>query len=231
MIRRLCRRLIALIAAAVLPSCSDTPAAPSPQAASPAPIVGVSLSPREATLAVGSTVALNAVVTNSSDTRVTFRSSDPAIAAVGETGIVTCLAPGLATVEARSMADPGMSSSATITCTPASDPEPLPVEGLSIDVSPRSLSLSYAWTAFCPMGMDIGTFTVLNNGGVTAEIEILSGQVRTTRYMFPLPPGESRDVGVFHHCFRGDVETTIRVIARAGGEEIVRNVRVSVTIQ
>ena len=230
MIRRLCLRVTVLTAALALPSCTDmdTPGA-APPVVAPAPVVTVSITPREATLEVGATLALNAVVSNTTDTRLTFRSSDPGIAGVGETGIVTCVAPGRTTVEARAMADPGMSASAAITCTPASAPVPPTVEGLSISVSPRELSLAYRspGPGFCQL--DVGTFTVLNNGGVTAEIEILpGGPLYTSRYMFPLPPGESRDVAVIYACIGGSA--TIRVIARAGGQEITRNVRVTITL-
>ena len=77
----------------------------------------VSVSPRTSTLAPGETQQLVAAVQidEGMSTAVTWRVSDPAVAMVASTGLVTGVAPGVTTVTAVSVADSTRRGSATIT--------------------------------------------------------------------------------------------------------------------
>jgi hypothetical protein len=78
------------------------------------PPVGVTVAPTTAELLVGGTVQLRASVTRSGDARVTWSSSNAAVARVDASGLVTGAAPGTATVTATSVADPSASATATV---------------------------------------------------------------------------------------------------------------------
>ena len=99
--------LLAVLTAFALTSC-DNPAT------EPGEPVTVTLSTDAAEVALGETVTLNATVTGSSS-GVTWQSSDPDVAQVSATGVVTGFGPGTATVTARSVQDASVSASATIT--------------------------------------------------------------------------------------------------------------------
>jgi len=86
-------------------------------AIAPAPTVNVTVSPLAANLAVGATQQFQATVTGSSNTGVTWSSSQPGVAAVSSSGLVTGVAPGIATIRAQSVADPSKSASVAVTIT------------------------------------------------------------------------------------------------------------------
>jgi trimeric autotransporter adhesin len=80
----------------------------------------VSISPNTATLRVGNTTTLQALVSADEgvSTSVTWTSADPAVASVSAQGLVTAVAPGTAVVTARSVSDSRVQASATITVSP-----------------------------------------------------------------------------------------------------------------
>jgi uncharacterized protein YjdB len=98
------------------------------------PVASVSVTPSSATVTVGATTPLTATPKdaqgNALDRPVSWSSSDPAVAAVDGSGLVTGVAEGSATVTASSE---GKSGSAAITVTP------IPVA--SVDVSPASATI------------------------------------------------------------------------------------------
>lgn len=86
----------------------------------PAPIVvaAVDVTPATLSVAVGETGDLEAVVTPAgASQQVTWTSSDPTIASVSETGLVTGLAVGSATITATSAADGTKTDTCTVTVT------------------------------------------------------------------------------------------------------------------
>ena len=88
----------------------------------PVPTVrGVSVTPAAATLRVGETQTLTALVDaiNGAGTSVTWSSESPTLATVSTTGVVTAVATGTAVIRATSVADARQSGTATITVQPA----------------------------------------------------------------------------------------------------------------
>ena len=83
------------------------------------PVTGVSLSQTEAKLQFGETLALTATVTpaNATIKRVTWSSSDEAVATVNENGVVTAKTEGTATITATT-ADGAKKATCTVTVTP-----------------------------------------------------------------------------------------------------------------
>lgn len=82
------------------------------------PVTGVSVSPATASLDINTTLQLNATVVpaNATNKNVTWTSSAPAIAAVSNTGLVSALAAGKATITATTT-DGGFVSNSSLTVT------------------------------------------------------------------------------------------------------------------
>jgi uncharacterized protein YjdB len=79
-------------------------------------LVNVVVAPSSATLTPGQTVNLVASVTGTTNTSVTYASSDTSVAKVSTAGVVTATSKnGIAIVTATSVADPSRSASSTIT--------------------------------------------------------------------------------------------------------------------
>jgi hypothetical protein len=84
---------------------------------SPVRIFGVRVTPNVVTLYTGQTAALTAIVDAAPgvDMSATWRSSNPQVATVTMTGVVTSVSPGTATITAMSVADTTLFGSAQIT--------------------------------------------------------------------------------------------------------------------
>lgn len=114
------RSLLALGMLAGLAACGDDVSVTEPPKPTPA-VTGISVSPPSATLSVGSTAQLSAVVTTndaSVATTVTWASSNTAVATVSATGLVTAVALGSATITATSTANASFRAGAQITVSP-----------------------------------------------------------------------------------------------------------------
>lgn len=114
------RSLLALGMLAGLAACGDDVSVTEPPRPTPA-VTGISVSPPSATLSVGSTAQLSAVVTTndaSVATTVTWASSNTAVATVSATGLVTAVALGSATITATSTANASFRAGAQITVSP-----------------------------------------------------------------------------------------------------------------
>jgi hypothetical protein len=83
------------------------------------PEITVSVVPSTMSLQVGQTGTFIAVVSNTTNTAVTWSSSAPAVATVSASGVVTAVAPGSATIIAVSSADPNRQSAGVVTVTEA----------------------------------------------------------------------------------------------------------------
>lgn len=116
----------------------------------------VSVSPGTTTLAPGETRQLVAAVQidDGMSTAVTWRVSDPAVAMVASTGLVTGVAPGVTTVTAVSVADTTRRGSATIT----------------VQAGVRSVSVSPAVASIVPGGTRQFTATVTGDLGVSTAV-------------------------------------------------------------
>ena len=99
-------------------------------------VTGVPLTPTSAEIEIGKKVQLNALVipATAANKNVTFSSDKPEVAAVSETGLVTGVAEGIATITVTT-ADGGKTASAVITVTKAGEikPEDKATVTLSID--------------------------------------------------------------------------------------------------
>jgi serine protease len=89
----------------------------------PAPAVSVSVTPSgPIDLLTGQSLQLSSQIRNSSNTAVTWNSSNPAVVTVSTTGLVTAVGPGNATVTATSQAD--TSKSASVSFSVSAPPPP-----------------------------------------------------------------------------------------------------------
>lgn len=116
---------------ATITATSGDRSASSTVAVSPVPVGSVIVSPSPAQLTAGQTVQLNVQVTDANgrvvtDRPVSYSSSDPAVATVSASGLVSGVAPGTATVSAMSDAQTGTTTVivgdvpvASVTVTPA----------------------------------------------------------------------------------------------------------------
>ncbi len=88
-----------------------------PVVVNPPTVRGVAVTPSVATIRLGETQSLNAVVDaiNGAGTGVTWSSESPALATVNSTGLVTAIAIGTAIIRATSVADTRVSTTASIT--------------------------------------------------------------------------------------------------------------------
>src|SRR5690606_7067761 len=88
------------------------------RAPAPIAIVAVDVAPTTASVAVGETVDLEAEVTPvGANQTVTWSTSDATKATVSETGLVTGVAAGSATITATSVADPTKTDTCAVTVT------------------------------------------------------------------------------------------------------------------
>ena len=92
------------------------PAGP-PVVVNPPTVRGVTVTPSVATIRIGETQSLSAVVEviNGAGTGVTWSSETPSVATVNSTGLVTAIGIGSATIRATAAADTRVSATATIT--------------------------------------------------------------------------------------------------------------------
>jgi len=106
------------------------------------PVTSVTVAPSAASLAVGATTALTATVapTDATNQAVTWSSSDETVATVDQTGVVTAVGPGNATVTATAQDGSGKTGAATVTVTAAT------VLVTSVTVAPSAVSLAVGGT-------------------------------------------------------------------------------------
>jgi uncharacterized protein YjdB len=90
----------------------------------PVPVVPVTVQvvPPQVTLNVGQTADFAAIVSNATNTAVTWTSSNTAVATVTATGRVTAVAPGNASIQAASVQDPSKIGAGSVTVNPAVAP-------------------------------------------------------------------------------------------------------------
>lgn len=101
------------------------------------PVASVTLSRPTASLKVGENVSLSATVlpANASDKSIIWSSSDGSIATVDETGTVTAIAIGSATIKATSVSNPEISGECLITVVPT------PVTSITLSQSSVSIKV------------------------------------------------------------------------------------------
>ena len=105
----------------------------------PVPVVGVTVSPKPVSLQVGGTQTLTATVTptNADNPAVTWSSSNPSVATVDASGLVTAIAVGTATITATSNENASIKDTCIVTVTAV----PVPVVGVTVSPKPVSLQV------------------------------------------------------------------------------------------
>lgn len=110
-----------VFASPILVSCAssggDAGQIPGPPTGPPAAAVSIAVSPPSASIVVGQTQTFTATVGNTTNTAVTWTSSNTGTATVSAAGVVTGVAAGTATITATSVADPTKQATAAITVT------------------------------------------------------------------------------------------------------------------
>lgn len=182
--------------------------------------VSVTLSQTAATVVVGATQQLQATVTGTSNTAVTWSTSAAATATVNN-GVVTGVAAGTATIKATSVADPTKSASATVTVTTTAEP------GFELTVTPMTgLTVQQG-------GSTAIVVKIARTGGFTGSVSIgsrnapsgvasLFGTVSSSATMDTVNLSASTSAPVGTH--------TITVRAVDFGVTIVREVTIPLTI-
>ncbi|HUF50117.1 MAG TPA: Ig-like domain-containing protein, partial [Longimicrobiales bacterium] len=106
----------------------------------PPPAVTVAVVPSSMSLQVGQTGPLVAIVSNATNTNVTWASSTPAVATVSATGVVTAAGPGTAVITATSAQDANVRGAAAVTVVAA------PPSLVTIDLVPDAASVQVGGT-------------------------------------------------------------------------------------
>jgi uncharacterized protein YjdB len=109
--------LIASIPIVLFTAC-DGGSATDPPASPPPPAVGITISPDTAEIRVGETVTLSGTVVNSTNTAVSYSTSNAQVAAVSSSGVVTGVSAGSATITATAIASPSAVSHAHVSVLP-----------------------------------------------------------------------------------------------------------------
>jgi hypothetical protein len=109
-------------------------------------VTSVTVNPAALSLSVNDTGQLRADVQGSGpySSDVTWSSSDPAVAGVSATGLVTATRAGSATITATSTLDPSKSGTAQVTVNP---PFSLPPDGLKINFQPAGSPVPFGYVA------------------------------------------------------------------------------------
>lgn len=127
---------------------------------SPVPVASVSVQPASAALTVGATFALTALAKDATgaplDRVVTWSSDDPAVASVSTSGVVTAVAPGSATITARS---DGKSGTAAVVVSRAAVS--------SVSIAPANASLAVGGTVALASTVKDAAGTVLTDREVS----------------------------------------------------------------
>ncbi len=151
--------------------------------ASPVPVASVAVSLGSASLQPGGTTQATATLTDAAGNVLTGRSvvwssSNPAVATVSPSGVVTAVAPGRADVVATSE---GKSGQATLTVT---TPPPAPVATVAVSVASPSLGIGQTTPATATLKDAAGntltgrTVTWSSSNPVVATVDATTGVVR-----------------------------------------------------
>lgn len=185
-----------------------------PTPPTPTPTVrGVSVTPSAATLRVGETQSLTALVDaiNGAGTTVTWSSDNPTLATVSASGVVTAVATGTAVVRATSVADTRVSGTATITVQSA--------RNITIDPGTVSIGSGQTTRLTATVQIDAGLATTVTWRSVATNIATVSANGTVTG----VAQGTTQIQAV------STVDTTLRGTAVVNIVPVVRSVAVTPT--
>lgn len=123
------------LSALAFTACEDKSTTPPP----PPPAVSVAVVPQSATLQVGQTQDFAAIVSNASNTAVTWASSNSSVASVSANGRVTAVAAGSAIITATSAQDPTKVGAASVVVT-------APSVNITLQLLPSAATISTTGT-------------------------------------------------------------------------------------
>jgi alpha-tubulin suppressor-like RCC1 family protein/uncharacterized protein YjdB len=191
------------LALVLIAACSSEPIDPGPLV----PVASVSLDPVDPVVGVGATAPLTAVARSGDgtplpDRTITFSSSDPAVASVDGTGVVTGLAVGstqiTATAESRSQSVTLTVSGvpvASVTVSPASATvktgAELALTGQALDAGSAPLpNRVFAWTSSSPAVATVSPLGFVRGvaGGTATITGTSEGQSATAEITVVVPP-------------------------------------------
>ena len=190
---------------------------------SPRPVSAVIVSPGQVTIFAGQTVQLSAIVTDDrgqvlTGHPVTFSSSNPQVATVSATGVVTGVAPGVTTITAISE---GGTGTATVTISPepvvAVDVTPSPAtvmvgNAIQLSATPKNVNgqpltgRTVTWSSGAPALASVSSVGVVmglapGNAIIIATVDGKQGSAQVTVRQVPVasvtvaPPSASTQVG------------------------------------
>jgi endoglucanase len=198
-----------------------------PTAGQVVPVTGVSVTPATATLNINQTQQLTATVTpaNATNKSVTWTSSAPAIASVSNTGLVTALAQGSATITATT-ADGSFTANSAITVNGVVVPKQYTIttavsgsgtialnpaggtyaEGTSVTITatPASGYQFSSWSGSITGTTNPVTVTINSNMSVTANFTPVSGGNCSTPVAVTLPFKKDGE-GEFCYTISGNI--------------------------
>ncbi len=188
---------LALAAVTVgLTSCGGGPSEPPPPPPPPPPTIAVT--PPTLNLTVGQTGQLAASVTGSTAS-VSWATSAAAVATVDQTGLVTAVTPGTATITASLANQPNVSATAAVTAT--APPVTIGLAGVTQNGTPVTLTSVQKTVSFdidlsVPAGFN-GAAQVLLGGQVAGQLPIVNG----SPVGIGLAPGRS-ETGLGRHSIQ-----------------------------
>ena len=130
----------------------------------PPPVVSIALTPTTASVGVGGTQQFVATVTGSTNTGVTWRTSDPSIATISATGLATGVGQGTAIITAIANADTTKRQQATLTVVGAS------VAISSVPASPATGNFVIVTNVQVPAGTADSLVIRLTSGTTTYQV-------------------------------------------------------------
>jgi len=147
----------------------------------PPPAIEVTVAPQTATIQVGQTVPLTAIVSNTTNQAVTWSSRTPSVATVDQSGVVTGVSAGTAVIEARAQADPSAPPGlATITVLPEVPVtvviQDIRMGGMSANRSNLSGQVEVVVEFDAPAGSNVSKVEVLVDDEMVCSQNIGSGE-------------------------------------------------------
>ncbi len=147
----------------------------------PPPAIEVTVAPATATVQVGQTVPLTAIVSNSTNQAVTWSSRTPSVATVDASGVVTGVSAGTAVIEAKAQADPSAPPGlATITVLPEVPVtvviQDIQIAGASANRNNLAGQVEVVVEFDAPAGSNVSKLEVLVDGDAVCSQNIGSGE-------------------------------------------------------
>ncbi len=223
---------VILVAAAlsVLPGCDEKITPPPADRVE----IEVAVAPRSATVVVGQSLQLVALVTGPAAMRgLTYSSTNISVATVSRDGLVSCVGEGISVISAIADVDASARDASTVICTAAVPPPPQPPTGVLIEIGGGNIAFTHT-RGGSPCPQEAGAFRVRNTTGVPMNVQVSPRHraIEVRPSQFVIPPGETCPFAVFFNCaVQSSFQTAIDVVGRGASGEDTEVVRVEATIR